>query len=123
MKIDFTGKEKTIIYILLTLVSLCLVFIVIGRFSERKYKRYYKEQIESLKKEKNDLIQKSNKRIEILRNDNRKKDLIIKSAYTKIDSLEKVKQKVKIKYEIKYKEIEKFNSEQVKKYWENEFKR
>lgn len=123
MKIDFTGKEKTIIYILLAIVSLCIVFIVIGKVSEVKYKRYYKNQIESLKSDKNALIEKSKRDIQFLRNDNKKKDAIIKIATMKIDSLDKVKQQVKIKYVIKYKEIEKFNSEQIKNYWENEFKK
>ena len=46
----------------------------------------------------------------------------ISEANHKIDSLEKVKNKVVIKYQIKYKQIDKYNAEQILKYWKNELK-
>lgn len=123
MKIDITGKERFLVRFLLVIVVLCLLYIVLGKFSERKYKKYYKDQIELLKNEKKELIEKSEKKIKFLIQDNIKKDVIIKDAFVTIDSLKNEKDKVKIKYVVRYRDIEKFNSEQVKKYWENEFKK
>lgn len=123
MKVDIDKKYKYLTYVLFVLVIILIVFMTITKISEFRYKKEYRNKVKSLENEKKELIEQSEKKILLLNRDNRLKDEIIKNAYVTIDSLEKVKQQVEIRYIIKYKQIDKFNSEQVKNYWENEFKK
>lgn len=123
MKVDIDKKYKYLTYVLFVLVIILIVFMTITKISEFRYKKEYRNKVKSLENEKKELIEQSEKKILLLNRDNKIKDEIIKNAYVTIDSLEKVKQQVEIRYIIKYKQIDKFNSEQVKNYWENEFKK
>lgn len=117
------NKERYLNYILTVILAILLVYVIIAKSSQVKYKKMHEKQLNALKVEKNNQIQISEKKIKALKEDNRLKDEKIRMANYRIDSLEKEKQKVRIEYIIKYKKIEKYNAEQVLNYWENEFKK
>lgn len=109
-------------------VSLLLwIIIIFILFSLNQWARtvQLKSEIKNIRKEhKNDIQEKIKTRellIEKLRKDNDFKRQQIESMNDKIDSLNKVKSKIKIKYIDKYKEIKGMDAEQIKNYWNNEF--
>lgn len=79
-----------------------------------KVKKDNKQQIE-------DRIEKRNKQIFQLRKDNDFKRVQIEKMNQKIDSLEKVKNKIRIKYIYIKKDINSMDAQQIKKYWNEEF--
>lgn len=114
-------SKKISVSILLWIV---IIFIL---FSLNQWARtvQLKYEIKNIRKEhKNDIQEKIKSRellIEKLRKDNDFKRQQIESMNDKIDSLNKVKSKIKIKYIDKYKEIKGMDAEQIKNYWTNEF--
>ena len=108
-----------ILVILLVIVSLSLVSKSI---TYNRYKKEYERNINQIKQQKELEIKKANNKIIDLLKKNVILSIEISEANHKIDSLEKVKNKVVIKYQIKYKQIDKYNAEQILKYWKNELK-
>jgi predicted nuclease with TOPRIM domain len=114
-------KKKISVSLLLWII---IIFIL---FSLNQWARtvQLKSEIKNIRKEhKNDIQEKIKTRellIEKLRKDNDFKRQQIESMNDKIDSLNKVKSKIKIKYIDKYKEIKGMDAEQIKNYWNNEF--
>lgn len=119
---NYNGKEKLIIAIIGVLLIIVLGFLISSYSTQSRYKKFYKEQIGIFKKQKEDAISKNEEYIKYLLFQNDLKDTDIRNSQRKIDSLVQLKSKVQIKYILKYKQIQTFNSEQIKKYWKDEFK-
>lgn len=74
-----------------------------------------------LKKDYEERISKRDKTIKSLENDNRLKKIEIQKMNDKIDSLDKVKSKIRIKYVDRIRDIKVMDSEAIKNYWYGEF--
>jgi hypothetical protein len=66
-------------------------------------------------------IEKRDSIIQSLEKDNKLKKIQISKMISKIDSLDKVKGKIRIKYIDRIREIRVMDSEQVKNYWDEQF--
>jgi len=116
------NKFKLISVLLIIMFLVSLLSLVSMSISAKRYKKEYESKLQSIRFQKQVEIKKANDKIIELLKDNLLKGVEIERANRKIDSLENVKSNVKIKYEIRYKEIEKYNSEEILKYWQNELK-
>jgi biopolymer transport protein ExbB/TolQ len=109
------------------LYILIWVLIISAFFSINQWNRnlQLKKEIYNIRKEiKKDLEKKINEResiIKRLRKDNEFKRSEIDRMNKSIDSLSKVKNKVRIKYISIVKDINNMDSEQIKNYWNEEF--
>lgn len=119
---NLSSREKFILFLLAVTVTLSVIFLLQSYSSARRYKKLYETEANKDKKQIKEDIERRNKIIDSLLNENAKQEIIIKKANFSLDSLEKVKNKVQIKYKTKYKEIELYNTEDIKNYWKNEFK-
>jgi biopolymer transport protein ExbB/TolQ len=85
-----------------------------------------KKEVTKIRKEmKTDYEERIKKReliIQGLEKDNQVKKLQIERMIEKIDSLDKVKEKIKIKYVDRIQEIKVMDSEKIKNYWDGQFK-
>lgn len=119
---NLSSREKFILFLLAVTVTLSVIFLLQSYSSARRYRKLYETEANKDKKQIKEDIERRNKIIDSLLNENSKQEIIIKKANFSLDSLEKVKNKVQIKYKTKYKEIELYNTEDIKNYWKNEFK-
>jgi len=107
---------------ILVWVSLIFTFFLMNQCNG---KNDLKEQISKMRKElKNDYEGKISKReiiIQSLEKDNKLKKIQIEKMNNKIDSLDKVKSKIHIKYVDRIKDIRVMGSEEIKNYWNGEF--
>lgn len=99
----------------------CIVVMFVCSTSEDRIHRHTTE-IERLKKVKDSTIQTKFLEIRNLERHIIELDKSLDEYVVKIDSIEKSKRKVKVIYQIKYKEIEKYNDTTILNYWKNEFK-
>jgi hypothetical protein len=103
-------------------VSLIFTFFLMNQCNS---KNDLKEEISTMRKElKNEYEEKISKReiiIQSLQKDNKLKKIQIEKMNDKIDSLDKVKSKIKIKYVDRIKDIRVMGSEEIKNYWNGEF--
>ena len=103
-------------------VSLIFTFFLMNQCNG---KNILKEEISTMRKElKNDYEGKISKReiiIKSLEKDNKLKKIQIEKMNNKIDSLDKVKSKIHIKYVDRIKDIRVMGSEEIKNYWNGEF--
>ena len=103
-------------------VSLIFTFFLMNQCNG---KNDLKEQIATMRKElKNDYEEKISKReiiIQSLEKDNKLKKIQIEKMNDKIDSLDRVKSKIKIKYVDRIRDIKVMGSEEIKNYWNVEF--
>ena len=103
------------------------VLVIFVLLSLNQWSRNYqlKREISKIRKEmKKDLEEQIKARelvIQKLRKDNDFKRSEIEKMNQKIDSLEKVKNKIKIKYVDIVKDINDMDAEQIKNYWDEEF--
>jgi hypothetical protein len=103
------------------------VLVIFVLLSLNQWSRNYqlKREISKIRKEmKKDLEEQIKARelvIQKLRKDNDFKRGEIEKMNQKIDSLEKVKNKIKIKYVDIVKDINDMDAEQIKNYWDEEF--
>jgi len=109
--------QKIIVSILMWVVIIFTLFLL----NQCSQKHQLKRQIAKIRKEiKGDYeskIKEREKIIEGLKKDNQfKKELIEKMNY-KIDSLDRVKSKIKTKYIFRIQEIKNMDSEKIKNYW------
>jgi hypothetical protein len=79
-------------------------------------------QIETIKKQKDSIIKSKLSQIDSLNIANKILVQKIDVSKSKVDSLEKIKRQVRIIYKGKIKEIEGFNGDELKNYWEDELK-
>ena len=117
-----TTKERFFLSLLIITIILSSIFMLQSYSSNRRLKKLYESEIQKTKKKYLEDIRKREENIQNLLNKNKEQDEVIKKAKNSIDSLQKVKNRVEIKYKWKYKEIELYNTEQIKNYWKNEFK-
>jgi biopolymer transport protein ExbB/TolQ len=104
------------------------VIILFSLFSLNQFVRNneLKKEVSKIRKElKTDYEERIKKReliIQGLEKDNQVKKLQIERMIEKIDSLDKVKEKIKIKYVHRIQEIKLMDSEKIKNYWDGQFK-
>ena len=121
---EFTkfSSRKISVALLIWIVLIFLLF-ALNQFNE---KNQLKREVSKMRKEiKNDYEEEINKReliIKDLEKDNQFKKIQIDIMNRKIDSLDKVKSKIKIKYVDRIKEIKVMDSKKIKNYWDGEFK-
>jgi hypothetical protein len=115
------AKKKISVNILIW-VSLIFSFFLMNQCNG---KNDLKEQISTMRKElKNDYQKKISEResiIKSLQKDNKLKKIQIEKMNDKIDSLDKVKSKIIIKYVDRIREIKVMGSEEIKNYWDEQF--
>jgi len=120
---EFTkfSSRKISVALLIWIVLIFLLF-ALNQFNE---KNQLKREVSKMRKEiKNDFELEINKReliIKDLEKDNKLKKIQIDIMNLKIDSLDKVKSKIKIKYVDRIKEIKVMDSKKIKNYWDGEF--
>lgn len=109
----------------LVLIWVVLIFILFG-LNQCSTNIKLKQEVSKMRKEiKNDYEEQIKKReliIKDLEKDNQLKKIQIDIMNRKIDSLDKVKSKIKIKYVDRIKEIKVMDSKKIKNYWDGEFK-
>jgi hypothetical protein len=109
----------------LVLIWVVLIFILFG-LNQCSTNIKLKQEVSKMRKEiKNDYEEQIKKReliIKDLEKDNQLKKIQIDIMNRKIDSLDRVKSKIKIKYVDRIKEIKVMDSEKIKNYWDGEFK-
>ncbi len=117
-----TTKERFLLSLLIITIILSSIFMLQSYSSNRRLKKLYESEIQKTKKKYLEDIRQREENIQNLLIKNKQQDEVIKQANKSIDSLQKLKNRVEIKYKWKYKEIELYNTEQIKNYWKNEFK-
>jgi len=116
----FKNYHKTILRALYISVVLIIGLIIIILFIFPK-EDVSKDLIEKLKKEKQEIIDKSYNQIDSLKRLNEIQEEKISKANFKIDSLKHIKTKVEIVYQNKLKEINGYDSKQIENYWQEQF--
>lgn len=103
-------------------VSLIFSFFLMNQCNHSKdLKKEISTMRTELKKDYDDKISKRELIIQSLQKDNKLKKIQIEKMNDKIDSLDKVKNKIKIKYVDRIKDIKVMGSEEIKNYWNGEF--
>jgi len=106
------------------LIWVVLIFLMLG-FNQWNRNVQLKREVSKIRKElKTDYEERIKNRVLIihrLQKDNQLKKKEIDRMNDKIDSLDKVKSKIKIKYVNRIQEIKYMDSEQIKKYWDGQF--
>ena len=109
----------------LVLIWVVLIFILFG-LNQCSTNIKLKQEVSKMRKEiKNDYEEQIKKReliIKDIEKDNQLKKIQNDIKNRKIDSLDRVKSKIKIKYVDRIKEIKVMDSEKIKNYWDGEFK-
>ena len=106
------------------LIWITLVFLMLF-LNQCNNNNALKREVSKIRKEmKTDYKERINKReliIHSLRKDNQLKRIEIDKMNNKIDSLDRVKSKIKIKYVDRIRDIKVMGSEEIKNYWNGEF--
>jgi hypothetical protein len=106
------------------LIWVVLIFLMLG-VNQWNRNVQLKREIYKIRKElKTDYEERIKNRVLIihrLQKDNQLKQIQIDRMNDRIDSLDKVKSKIKIKYVNRIQEIKYMDSEQIKKYWDGQF--
>jgi len=106
------------------LIWVVLVFLMLA-VNQWNRNVQLKREVSKIRKEmKTDYEERIKKReliIQGLQKDNQLKQVQIDRMNDRIDSLDKVKSKIKIKYVNRIQEIKFMDSEQIKKYWDGQF--
>jgi uncharacterized protein YlxW (UPF0749 family) len=115
------AKKKISVNILIW-VSLIFSFFLISQCNRTNN---FKQEVSIVTKQlKNDYQKKISEResiIKSLQKDNKLKKIQIEKMNNKIDSLDKVKSKIQIKYVDRVRGIKIMSSEEIKNYWDGEF--
>lgn len=115
----FKKIAATLFIIVVILLSINLIRIFSEMKNNDRLLEYY---IDRQKRESDSIIALKQKRIQKLLKDVRSLNLKIQAAQTKIDSLNKEKQRIQYVFINKLKEIDKYDAKQLEEYWKNEFK-
>jgi hypothetical protein len=120
-KFEESANKKLNLSVFIWVVLIFILFLL----NQCNSSNNLKKEISKLRKElKIDYEQKIAKRdsiIKSLEKDNEFKKNQISKMISKIDSLDKVKGKIRIKYIDRIREIRVMDSEQVKNYWDEQF--
>lgn len=120
-KIIENAQKKISIYILICFLIIFLLFSLNQCNRNRQLKNEISKIRTELKKDYEEKIKKRELIIEKLKKDNDLKKIEIDKINNSIDSLDKVKNKIMLKYKYITKEIKIMDSEKIKKYWYEEF--
>ena len=120
-KIIENAQKKISIYILICFLIILLLFSLNQCNRNRQLKNEISKIRTELKKDYEEKIKKRELIIEKLKKDNDLKKIEIDKINNSIDSLDKVKNKIMLKYKYITKEIKIMDSEKIKKYWYEEF--
>jgi hypothetical protein len=115
------SSRKISIAILIWVVLIFLMFLVNQCSRNNQLKREMSKMRKELKTDYEERIKKRELIIQRLQKDNQLKKMEIDRMNDKIDSLDKVKNKIKIKYIDRIQEIKVMDSEKIKNYWNGEF--
>ena len=115
---NFNGKIFSFIISVAFLV--CLYFLLSVYKQNRELEKYRDNSIEKLKQEKEQMIKANYHYIDSLKENIRQYEIAIDKANITLDSLSKVKAKVKYVYIEKIKEIKGFNANSLTNYWKDE---
>jgi hypothetical protein len=116
------SSRKISVAVLIWVVLIFLMFAVNQCSRNNQLKREVSKMRKELKTDYEERIKKRELIIQRLEKDNQLKKKEIERMNDKIDSLDKVKSKIKIKYVDRIQEIKNMDSEQIKKYWDGQFK-
>lgn len=120
-KIIENTQKKISVYILICFLIIFLLFSLNQCNRNRQLKNEISKIRTELKKDYEEKIKKRELIIEKLKKDNDLKKIEIDKINNSIDSLDKVKNKIMLKYKYITKEIKIMDSEKIKKYWYEEF--
>lgn len=116
----FGINEKLFSWIVTTALIVCLYFLMSIYRQNRVLEKYRDNSIEEIKKQKEEMIKANYHYIDSLKENIKRYEVEINNANMTIDSLSKEKDKVKIIYIEKIKEIKGFNANSLTNYWKNE---
>jgi len=115
------SSRKISVAVLMWVVLIFLMFAVNQCSRNNQLKREVSKMRKELKTDYEERIKKRELIIQRLQKDNQLKKIEIDRMNDKIDSLDKVKRKIQIKYVDRIKEIKIMDSEKIKNYWDGEF--
>jgi uncharacterized membrane protein YfhO len=115
------SSRKISVAVLIWIVLIFLMFAVNQCSRNNQLKRDVSKMRKELKTDYEERIKKRELIIQGLQKDNQLKKMEIDRMNDKIDSLDKVKRKIQIKYVDRIKEIKIMDSEKIKNYWDGEF--
>jgi hypothetical protein len=115
------SSRKISVAVLIWVVLIFLMFAVNQCSRNNQLKREVSKMRKELKTDYEERIKKRELIIQRLQKDNQLKKMEIDRMNDKIDSLDKVKRKIQIKYVDRIKEIKIMDSEKIKNYWDGEF--
>jgi len=115
------ASRKISVAVLIWVVLIFLMFAVNQLNRNKKLKAEVSKIRKELKTDYEERIKKRELIIQSLRKDNQSKRMEIERMNNKIDSLDKVKRKIQIKYVDRIQEIKIMDSEKIKNYWNEEF--
>jgi uncharacterized membrane protein YfhO len=115
------SSRKISVAILIWVVLIFLMFLVNQCSRNNQLKREMSKMRKELKTDYEERIKKRELIIQRLQKDNQLKKMEIDRMNDKIDSLDKVKNKIKIKYVDRIQEIKFMDSEKIKNYWNGQF--
>ena len=115
----------SIYWIILSVLTIILLSIFIGHFVFSRHceslNTLHKNQIEIIKEGKDSVIKANYHQIHKLELSLDNINSVLTEYESKVDSLQTIKEKVKVVYRIKYKEIEVMSDTALVNYWKNEF--
>lgn len=123
MGANFNFNEKFFSWVMSIAFIVCLYFLISTYSDKIKMQKSQTEIIEKMKKEKELTIKANYIYIDSLKRELIKSDIIINRANSTIDSLQHEKNKIKIVYVEKIKEIKGYDSGKIIEYWKNEFEK
>jgi hypothetical protein len=115
------SSRKISVAVLMWVVLIFLMFAVNQCSRNNQLKQEVSKMRKELKTDYEERIKKRELIIQRLQKDNQLKKIEIDRMNDKIDSLDKVKRKIQIKYVDRIKEIKIMDSEKIKNYWDGEF--
>jgi|LakMenE01Jun11ns_1017448.scaffolds.fasta_scaffold9950184_8 uncharacterized protein YlxW (UPF0749 family) len=115
------SSRKISVAILIWVVLIFSMFFVNQCSKNNQLKREISKMRKEMKTDYEERIKKREVIIQSLRKDNELKRKEIERMNNKIDSLDKVKRKIQIKYVDRIQEIKIMDSEKIKNYWNEEF--
>ena len=115
------SSRKISVAILIWVLLIFSMFFVNQCSKNNQLKREISKMRKEMKTDYEERIKKREVIIQSLRKDNELKRKEIERMNNKIDSLDKVKRKIQIKYVDRIQEIKIMDSEKIKNYWNEEF--
>jgi len=118
--IDLT-KIKIKLNIIIWVIIVFILFLLNQAYNNFQLKSDISKIRKKQKKEIQNNIENREKVIERLKAENKTYKTEVKDLIIKIDSLQRIKTKIQIKYVDRISNIKVMDSEQIKKYWDEEF--